>query len=74
MTRVSREATSKRNRVSDWGTVNVQRSTLPGQQAPSFLLIEEDSSELVHEIALLALNNDDSLVVSRSPLGRFTTH
>ena len=34
---VSGEATSRRNRVSDWGTVNVQRATLATRQAPSSL-------------------------------------
>ena len=42
---VSGEATSKKNRVGDWGTVNVQRSTLAARQSPSSLHAEEDLSE-----------------------------
>ena len=42
---VSGEATSKGNRVSDWGTVDVHRSTLAARQPPSSLHTEEDLSE-----------------------------
>ena len=43
--RISGEATSRSNRVSDGGTVNVQRSTIATGQSPSFLYTEEDLSE-----------------------------
>ena len=37
----------KRNRVSDWGTVNVQRPTPAAQQAPSFLIPRKTRPNLV---------------------------
>ena len=44
---VSGEATLKRIRVSHWGTVNFQRSTLAAQQAPSFLTLRKTRLNLV---------------------------
>ena len=57
----------KINRLSECGPVNVECTALAIQQSPSFLPIEEDSSETCPRYPLVDMEQDENLALSKVP-------